>query len=87
MIEPLWTNIHTYVQDIKDTIVTHGSELLRSASLFDVYTGDPIPAGKMNLTYTLVCQATDGTLKDVEANGLQESLFGVLNKGFGATLR
>ena len=78
---------HVPAQDIKDTIVAHGSELLRSAELFDVYTGDPIPAGKKNLTYTLVYQATDRTLKDVEANGLQERLVRVLNEEFGATLR
>ena len=74
-------------QDIKDTIVAHGSELLRSAELFDVYTGDPIPAGKKNLTYTLVYQATDRTLKDVEANSLQDNLVRVLYEKFGASLR
>jgi phenylalanyl-tRNA synthetase beta chain len=74
-------------QDIKDTIVAHGSELLRSAELFDVYTGDPIPAGKKNLTYSLVYQATDRTLKDVEANSLQDNLVRVLHEKFGATLR
>jgi phenylalanyl-tRNA synthetase beta chain len=74
-------------QDIKDTIVAHGTELLRSAELFDVYTGDPIPVGKKNLTYSLVYQATDRTLKDVEANGLLERLVRVLHEEFGATLR
>ena len=33
-------------QSIQNDIVRHGSGLLRSVSLFDVYTGDPIPAGK-----------------------------------------
>ncbi len=74
-------------QDIKDTIVAHGTDLLRSVELFDVYTGDPIPAGKKNLTYSLVYQATDRTLKDVEANGLMERLVSVLHEEFGATLR
>jgi phenylalanyl-tRNA synthetase beta chain len=74
-------------QEIKDAIVAHGSELLRSVELFDVYTGDPIPAGKKNLTYTLVYQATDRTLKDTEANTVQENLVRVLHDTFGATLR
>ena len=74
-------------QAIKDTIVAHGSELLRSAELFDVYTGDPIPAGKKNLTYSLVYQATDRTLKDAEANSLQDNLVRVLHEKFGASLR
>ena len=64
-----------------------GREVLRSAELFDVYTGDPLPAGKKNLTYTLVYQTTDRTLKDVEANGLLEELVRVLHERFGATLR
>ncbi|BCL82771.1 phenylalanine--tRNA ligase beta subunit [Ktedonobacteria bacterium brp13] len=74
-------------QDIQDDIVRHGGELLRSVSLFDVYTGDPIPAGKKNLSYTLVYQAADRTLKDIEANNLQESIIRVLHEDFGATLR
>jgi phenylalanyl-tRNA synthetase beta chain len=74
-------------QDVKDTIVAHGSKLLRSVELFDVYTGDPIPAGKKNLTYSLVYQATDRTLKDVEANGLVDNVVRVLGEKFGATLR
>jgi phenylalanyl-tRNA synthetase beta chain len=74
-------------QDIQDDIVRHGGELLRSVSLFDVYTGDPIPAGKKNLSYTLVYQAADRTLKDTEANNLQESIIRILHEDFGATLR
>jgi phenylalanyl-tRNA synthetase, beta subunit, non-spirochete bacterial len=74
-------------QDIQDDIVRHGGDLLRSVSLFDVYTGDPIPAGKKNLSYTLVYQAPDRTLKDSEANSLQESIIRVLREDFGAALR
>jgi phenylalanyl-tRNA synthetase beta subunit len=59
-------NPHVSTQDIKDTIVARGSELLRLAELFGVYASDPIPAGKKKLTYTLVYQATDRTLKDKE---------------------
>jgi phenylalanyl-tRNA synthetase beta chain len=60
---------------------------LRSAELFHVYTGDPIPAGKKNLTYSLVYQATDRTLKDVEANGLVDNVVRALGEKFGASLR
>ncbi|GER87220.1 phenylalanine--tRNA ligase beta subunit [Dictyobacter vulcani] len=74
-------------QDIQDTIVRHAGKLLHSIALFDVYTGDPIPAGKKNLTYTLVYQAQDRTLKDTEANELQERIIRLLNEDFGAVLR
>ncbi len=78
---------HISAQDIQDAIVRNGGELLRSVSLFDVYTGDPIPAGKKNLTYTLVYQSQERTLTDAEANTLQERIIRALNDQFGAVLR
>ncbi|HEY5003214.1 MAG TPA: hypothetical protein VII61_08685, partial [Ktedonobacteraceae bacterium] len=74
-------------QDIQDAIVRQGGKLLRSVTLFDVYTGDPIPAGKKNLTYSLVYQAQERTLTDAEANELQEGILHALHEDFGAVLR
>jgi phenylalanyl-tRNA synthetase beta chain len=74
-------------QDIHDAIMRSGGELLRSASLFDVYTGEPIPAGKKNLTYSLVYQSQERTLTDAEASTLQEQIIRALHEEFGAVLR
>ncbi|MFL5625902.1 MAG: phenylalanine--tRNA ligase subunit beta [Ktedonobacteraceae bacterium] len=74
-------------QDIQDSIVRSGGELLRSVALFDVYTGDPIPPGKKNLTYSLVYQSPERTLTDAEANTLQEGIIRTLHEEFGAVLR
>jgi len=74
-------------QDIQDSIVQSGGELLRSVALFDVYTGDPIPAGKKNLTYSLEFQSQERTLTDAEANTLQEGIIRTLHEKFGAVLR
>ena len=74
-------------EDVRTIIRRNGSELLRSATLFDIYTGDPIPAGKKNLTYSLVYQAQDRTLTDTEANSLQEGIIRALNEELGAVLR
>jgi phenylalanyl-tRNA synthetase beta chain len=74
-------------QAIQDDILRHGGELLRSVSLFDVYTGEPIPPGKKNLTYSLVYQAQDRTLTDAEATTLQEHIIKMLREDFGAVLR
>ncbi len=74
-------------QEVHDAIVANGGELLRSVTLFDVYTGEPIPSGKKNLTYSLVYQATDRTLTDVEANALQEKIVLALHNVYDATLR
>jgi phenylalanyl-tRNA synthetase beta chain len=74
-------------QDIQDAIMRYGGELLRAATLFDVYTGEPIPAGKKNLTYSLVYQTQDRTLTDAEVNTLQDSIMKSLHEDFGAVLR
>ncbi len=74
-------------QALQNDILRHGGELLRSVKLFDVYTGDPIPVGKKNLTYSLVYQAQDRTLTDAEAATLQEHIIKMLHEDFGAVLR
>jgi phenylalanyl-tRNA synthetase beta chain len=43
-----------------------GGELLGGARLFDVYRGEPIPAGSKSLAYALIYQAGDRTLTDKE---------------------
>ena len=80
-------NQNVSAQAVRDDILRHGGDLLRAVELFDVYTGDPIPAGKKNLTYSLIYQAQDRTLKDAEANALQERIIKVLHEDFGAILR
>ncbi|HZU03134.1 MAG TPA: phenylalanine--tRNA ligase subunit beta [Ktedonobacteraceae bacterium] len=74
-------------QAIREAIIHNGGELLRSVTLFDVYTGEPIPAGKKNLTYSLVYQSQERTLTDAEANTLQERILQALHGEFGAVLR
>ncbi len=74
-------------QEVQDVIISNGGVLLRSVRLFDVYTGEPIPAGKKNLTYSLVYQSPERTLTDAEANTLQEKIVQALHETHGATLR
>lgn len=74
-------------QDIQDVIARNGGELLRTVTLFDVYTREPIPAGKKGLTYSLVYQSSERTLTDAAANTLQERIIHALNEQFGAVLR
>ncbi len=74
-------------QDMQETILRHGGELLRSVELFDIYTGEPIPAGKKSMTYSLLYQSQERTLTDTEANALQEQILQALYQTFGATLR
>lgn len=74
-------------QEVHDGIIANGGNLLRSATLFDVYTGEPIPSGKKSMTYSLIYQAPDRTLTDAEVNALQEQILRSLATTFGADLR
>ncbi len=74
-------------QAIREVIIHNGGQLLHSVTLFDVYTGEPIPAGKKNLTYSLVYQSQERTLTDAEANALQERILSALHEEFDAVLR
>jgi len=61
--------------------------LLREARLFDVYRGEPIPAGRKNLAYALTYQAPDRTLEEdvvAEAHGRVER---ALTQAFQAEIR
>ena len=83
----LVVNSDVAAEAIHAAIVRNGGELLHSATLFDVYTGEPIPPGKKNLTYSLIYQAQDRTLTDSEANTLQERIIYALHDEFDAVLR
>jgi phenylalanyl-tRNA synthetase beta chain len=72
---------------VRDAIVEAGGSLLHSVELFDVYRGEPIPAGKKSLAYTIAFQAMDRTLTDEEVNQLQTKMQKKLQNVFGAQLR
>ncbi len=64
-----------------------GGELLRNATLFDVYRGPQIAPGKVSLAYALTYQAPDRTLTDEEVARLQGRIVRTLEHQLQATLR
>jgi phenylalanyl-tRNA synthetase beta chain len=56
----------TPAQTVEDTIRAAGGALLRQIELFDLYQGEPIPAGKKSLAYALTFQAEDRSLTEDE---------------------
>lgn len=72
---------------VLDTIRAAGSDLLRSAVLFDVYTGKGIPEGKKNLAYALTYQSSERTLTDQEIEHAHAEIVKALGAAFGAELR
>ena len=68
-------------------IVKAGGNLLKSVTLFDVYRGDPIPAGQKSLAYNLVYQTDDKTLKDEEVASVHKKIVKAAERELGAKLR
>jgi phenylalanyl-tRNA synthetase beta chain len=64
-----------------------GGELLVEARLFDVYTGDKIPAGTKSLAYALTYQAPDRTLGDKEIQKAHEKVESRLKHVLKAQIR
>jgi phenylalanyl-tRNA synthetase beta chain len=72
---------------VRDLIAQTGGFLLKGVELFDVYRGEPIPAGKKSLAYALTFQAPDKTLRDEIASKQVQRIVQRLEKELGAELR
>src|SRR5579859_1376001 len=72
---------------LADTIRASGAPLLRDARLFDVYTGEGIPAGKKSLAYSLTYQSPERTLTDAEIERAHAGIVAALRSQFGAEPR
>mgnify|MGYP000264180670 FL=1 len=64
-----------------------GKKLIKSVTLFDVYRGDKIPAGKKQYAMGFVLQDADKTLTDNEVEKVMSKLLSVFASEFGASLR
>ena len=73
---------HRQVQDIVNSF-----SLVKQVSVFDVYSGEPVPAGQKSLAYRITYQSPGHTLTDEEVNRVQQNLLKRLSKELGATLR
>lgn len=72
---------------VAERIRRAGGPLLREARLFDVYVGEPIPAGKKSLAYSLTYQSPDHTLTDEEVKTVHRRIEEALVRGLGAAIR
>jgi len=64
-----------------------GGDLLTGAELFDVYSGDRIPAGTRSLAFALVYQSADKTLTDKEIDKAHGKIEGRLRHVLKAQIR
>ncbi|HUM15047.1 MAG TPA: phenylalanine--tRNA ligase subunit beta [Candidatus Nitrosotalea sp.] len=73
--------------DVEAAIRAMGLPLLTRISLFDVYTGGQVGAGRRSLAWSLTFQAPDRTLTDAEVNRLHERIVAEIAKRFRAEVR
>jgi phenylalanyl-tRNA synthetase beta chain len=74
-------------EQVQALIAETGKPLLRAVSLFDLYTGDQVGAGKKSLAYALTYQADDRTLTDKDVAKVRERISRRIEKELGAVLR
>jgi phenylalanyl-tRNA synthetase beta chain len=70
---------------VRSEIVGH--PLVVSARLFDEYVGDPVPAGKRSLAFSVSYQAKDRTLTEKEISRARKKIVHRLHREIGAELR
>ena len=67
-------------------VKTADQQLIETAYLFDVFTGDPIPAGKKSISFRVIYRSAERTLEDETVNTIHRQLTGQLIGEFGAAL-
>jgi phenylalanyl-tRNA synthetase beta chain len=72
---------------VHQTLYRHGAPWLEEARLFDVYVGQPIPAGKRSLAFHLTYRDPERTLTDEAVDRHHEALVKALAEELGAELR
>jgi phenylalanyl-tRNA synthetase beta chain len=72
---------------LQATIREAAGELLESLTLFDVYTGERIAAGKKSMAFSLVFRDPERTLQDEEIHQLTAAVIEALRAKTGAELR
>ena len=75
------------VAALEDTITAAGGPYLESVALFDVYTGEPIPAGQKSAAFSLTLRAADQTLTEEHAAGTVNAILAALAERHGAVIR
>lgn len=72
---------------VLDEIKAVGGGLVEAASLFDLFTGEPVPAGKKSLAFSISYRAADKTLEDEEVDRVHGRIVEYLGQKFNARLR
>ncbi len=73
--------------DLLKTLWKANEGWIKEIRLFDLYQGNPVPAGKKSLAFRLVYQKEDRTLTDREVNEFHQKLVELLAREYQGALR
>jgi len=73
--------------DIEAVVRSHGSDLLQSIEVIDIYRGEAIPVGKKSLSFRVILQSQQQTLEMSAMEKWRDGLVVDLGKKLDATLR
>ncbi|HCJ02007.1 MAG TPA: phenylalanine--tRNA ligase subunit beta [Clostridiales bacterium] len=76
-----------YGGDMLKLINQTGGAYLRSATIFDVYSGLGVLPGKKSVAFNLLFRKDDGTLDGEEVNSAVDNILKAMSDAFGAKLR
>jgi phenylalanyl-tRNA synthetase beta chain len=79
--------VTTPAAEVESVIRQAGGELLKAVTLFDVYSGAPVPDGFRSLAYSLVYQTDARTLTDGDVAGVRKKIIKAAEARLGAKLR
>ena len=71
---------------VREAVLAGGGELLRSATVFDLYRGEQVGEGRKSLALRLEFRAADRTLTDAEVAERREAIKAALTE-IGGSLR
>ena len=74
-------------QKLLSSIQNVDKNLIQSVSVFDVYEGEHLPAGKKQIAVQVVIQSMEKTLTDAEIETLSQQILNYVAKNTGAELR
>jgi phenylalanyl-tRNA synthetase beta chain len=80
-------DLDTPVQAVLDAIRSEKPPIVQSVTLFSLYRGAGLPAGRKSLAFRVVMQHTEKTLTDAEADAARDVLVALLGRKFSAILR
>jgi phenylalanyl-tRNA synthetase beta chain len=78
--------VEVSAEAVRDAVLAGGGELLRSATVFDLYEGEQLGEGRKSLALRLEFRAADRTLTDDEVAPLREAIKAKLEQ-IGGSLR